>query len=77
MSKSNMETPHDYSYNMEVHTTHFDNEVHTKHHQWICEKIKCERDKRRMYREITKIVMQWSIPAISGAVWYWLKSHWN
>jgi hypothetical protein len=53
---------------------HRDN-LHDKHHRWVQEQIESEREKRRMYAGITKVVLQWSIPAISGTIFYWLKDH--
>ena len=50
-------------------------EVHVRHHVWIQEQIEQGRARRRMYNTITKIVLQWSIPVVSGAIFYWFKSH--
>jgi hypothetical protein len=76
--------PHDCPYDsaikkleQDANAAQIDETMHDKHHIWIQEKIKCERDKRRMYREITKLVIQWSIPAISGTIYYWVRNHWN
>jgi len=52
-----------------------DSEAHLEHHQWIKERIQAEHDRIEMYREITKTVIQWSIPVILGGVWYWLSHH--
>ena len=50
---------------------------HEKHHRWIQEQIESERARKRMYTTITKVVLQWSIPAILGSILYWLKNHLN
>lgn len=50
-------------------------DLHDKHHKWIQEQIVSGRERRRMYATITKIALQWSIPAVSGAIFYWFKNH--
>jgi hypothetical protein len=54
-----------------------DSVEHLEHHQWIQERIKAEYERREMYREITKIVIQYSIPAILAGTYYWLQGHWK
>lgn len=54
-----------------------DAETHGEHHQWINEQIAAQKARREMYRTITKAVLQWSIPVIAGAIWYYLTNgHW-
>jgi hypothetical protein len=58
-----------------------DSEAHNVHHQWIQCRIEAEealRDARKarkeMYKELTKIIMQWSIPALLTGTLYWLQT---
>ena len=50
-------------------------DLHERQHKWIQEQIEHGRARRRMYSTITKIALQWSIPAVSGAIFYWIKNH--
>lgn len=53
---------------------HIDNKDHSDHHAWIQERIEAERERKRMYKVMTRTLVQWSIPFIlSGAV-YWLQT---
>jgi hypothetical protein len=52
-----------------------DNEDHSDHHEWIKERIKAEQDRREMYRVVTTTLIQYSLPVLLAAVWYWLQGH--
>lgn len=54
-----------------------DSEQHMIHHVWIQECIQAEKDRREMYKEITRVVIQWSIPVLFGGGWLWIKAHWK
>lgn len=54
-----------------------DNEDHAGHHQWIQERIKAEQDRREMYHEVTKVVIQYSIPVMLAGAYYWFQGHWK
>lgn len=54
-----------------------DSEEHMGHHVWIQERIQAEKDRREMYKEITRVVIQWSIPVLLGSGWFWFKAHWK
>lgn len=46
-----------------------DNKDHNDHHAWIQERIEAERERKRMYKVMTRTLVQWSIPFIlSGAL---------
>lgn len=47
-----------------------DPDTHCEHHEWITIQIEAHKRRAEMYAAITSAVLQWSIPAIFGAVWY-------
>ena len=50
---------------------------HESHHEWLTQKIKAERERKLMYRAITKSVISWSVPAILTAIVFFVqKGHW-
>lgn len=61
-----------------------DSDAHHVHHQWIQGRIEAEEElreackaRKEMYKELTKIIMQWSIPALFTGALYWLQTgHW-
>lgn len=54
-----------------------DREKHMMHHVYIEECLQAAKDRREMYKEITKAAIQWSVIAILGGCWVWLKSNWK
>jgi hypothetical protein len=50
-------------------------EDHSEHHEWIQERIEAEKARKEMYREITKVTIQYSIPVMLAAAYYWLQGH--
>ena len=55
----------------------FDPEMHAEHHQWIRERIESERRKNELFMSAAKAFTQWSVVGIAGAIWYYIKQHWN
>lgn len=61
-----------------------DSHAHNEHHQWIQGRIEAEealreacKARKDMYKELTKSILQWSIPFLLTGVWYWLQTgHW-
>ncbi len=50
---------------------------HREDHEWIRERIKAEQERKRMYRQITRWFLGWSIPFLLTGVVYWLQTgHW-
>ena len=50
---------------------------HREEHEWIRERIKVEQARKRMYRQITRTLIGWSIPFLLTGVVYWLQTgHW-
>lgn len=49
-----------------------DLEDHLCHHAWIKEHIQAQIERQEFYKEVRRIVMQWSIPAICGAIIYFV-----
>jgi hypothetical protein len=50
---------------------------HYEEHEWIRERIKVEQARKRMYRQITKTAISWSVPFLLTGVVYWLQTwHW-
>ena len=52
-----------------------DSETHAEQHEWLRERIKVEKDRHEFYKEGVKICLQYSIPVILGAVYFWFKEH--
>jgi hypothetical protein len=52
-----------------------DSEEHAEQHEWLRIRIQAEKDRQEFYKEGLKIILQWSIPAIGGALWYWMQGH--
>lgn len=50
---------------------------HQTQHAWIQERIEAERARKEMFREITKVVIQWSVPVVMGGAWLWFQGHWK
>lgn len=48
---------------------------HAEHHEWIQERIEKDKALKEFYRETTKMVIQWSVPVVLGAAYYWLHEH--
>jgi len=57
--------------------SHTDSQEHSEQHEWIRARIQSEQDRQEFYREAIKTLIQWSLPAIAAAVWYWLQGHWK
>jgi hypothetical protein len=51
------------------------NEDHSEHHEWIKERIRAEQERRAMYHVITTTFVQYSLPVLLAAAWYWLQGH--
>ena len=50
---------------------------HREEHEWIRERIKAEQTRNRMYRQITRTMITWSIPFLLTGIVYWLQTgHW-
>ncbi len=50
---------------------------HREEHEWIRERIKVEQARKRMYRQVTRTLIGWSIPFLLTGVVYWLQTgHW-
>lgn len=56
---------------------HISSTEHSEQHEWIAARIQSERDRQAFYREAIKTLIQWSLPAVAGATWYWLQGHWK
>ena len=50
-------------------------EEHKEQHEWIKARIEAEKLKQEFYREAIKAVIQYSLPVIAGAIYYWLQGH--
>jgi tRNA A37 N6-isopentenylltransferase MiaA len=50
---------------------------HQTQHAWIQERIEAERARKEMFREITKVAIQWSVPVVLGGGWLWIQGHWK
>lgn len=57
--------------------SHAESQEHSEQHEWIKARIQSEQDRQEFYREAIKTLIQWSLPAVAGAVWYWLQGHWK
>lgn len=47
-----------------------DANIHAIHHEWIKEQIEKEHNKQEMMKEITKIIMNWTIPGVLAYIVY-------
>jgi hypothetical protein len=53
------------------------NNDHSEHHAWIHAQIESEKNRKEMYKAITRSALQWSIPFLFTGVIYWLQTgHW-
>ncbi|MFZ2172341.1 MAG: hypothetical protein WAW61_22235 [Methylococcaceae bacterium] len=50
---------------------------HQTQHDWIQERIEAERARKEMFREITKVAIQWSVPVVLGGGLLWIQGHWK
>lgn len=48
-----------------------DSETHAEHHDWIRTRIKTEEARQKMFVEVAKAALQWSVIGVLG----WLLSH--
>ena len=55
--------------------SHTESEEHAEQHEWIRARIKAEKLRQDFYREAVKTLIQWSLPVVAGAVYYWLQGH--
>jgi hypothetical protein len=54
-----------------------DSQVHADQHQWLTLKIEQEQDRKDMYKELTKAIIQWSVFGLLGGILYWFQTgHW-
>ena len=52
-----------------------DIEEHSEQHEWIKARIQSERDRQEFYKEGVKVLIQYSLPVVEGAILYWLQGH--
>jgi hypothetical protein len=50
-----------------------DSEEHEADHRWIQEMIKAEHEKAEMYKEVRRIIMQYSLPLLLAGIFYWVQ----
>lgn len=53
--------------------TTIDKEKHHAHHEWVEEQIKCMQARRKRMEQVTTTAIQWSVPVILGALWYYIQ----
>lgn len=54
-----------------------DNSEHQEHHEWLKEHILCEQARRKRLEAITTAAIQWSVPAVMGAIYVYFKEYFH
>ena len=50
---------------------------HEEQHEWLTQRIKADRERKLMYRAITRSAIGWSIPFLLTGIVIWLQTgHW-
>jgi len=49
------------------------NSLHDTHHLWIEHRIQADKAKAEFYQSVTRIVLQWSIPALLAGIYYYMQ----
>ena len=50
-----------------------DCEKYKEQHRWIEQQIERDKARKEMYKTITTVILQWSIPLIIGGLFYYFR----